>query len=421
MSQFQERLDQQDLPGRISRAHQVVESIPDELRAQIDASYPEYLNRFRNVLDYSLTVVGPANGELLSDQTLNTTVQQLDQFVAYAEAMIEQSTITQVPQMEVAINGLLSSLASWPTIAGPKKQEVAQTVGAFRRSLEAEATKIQSALEDVSNQVTSLEQKLTEAAPELNAQVAAAQQTLTQQVEQLDTRLTDVKTSIESEKARVDQLAAQQQQQFSDAQDQRTKEHDSTVAAWREAFGTLERETKTTFGEVLETIEAHQTRAEELVGYIAATGTASAYGKEANQQAGVANWLRYAAIGVGAVASIFAIWAVRHGLADNQNVASGIAKTLTALALYGIAGYLASQSGRHRRREEIAKSRELDLLAFDSFVAPLDETERQKVRSALADRIFGRDWGSAEGEPAITQDNITLVSRLFDLFNKSRH
>lgn len=105
-----------------------------------------------------------------------------------------------------------------------------------------------------------------------------------------------------------------------------------------------------------------------------------------------------------------------HSAKTDPTIGETAAKAITTAALYGIAGYLASQSARHRRREEIAKTRELDLIVFGPFIADLDDVRQQEARAALVDRLFGHDWGNWHGkEPALSKDSISLMGRILDL------
>jgi hypothetical protein len=69
--------------------------------------------------------------------------------------------------------------------------------------------------------------------------------------------------------------------------------------------------------------------------------------------------------------------------------------------LGGIAAYLARQSGRHRRREEHARSLQLDLTAFSPFIEPLSPEQQEEERVIMTRKTFGKTTapGASDEEP----------------------
>ncbi|HYP23643.1 MAG TPA: hypothetical protein VEV43_08725, partial [Actinomycetota bacterium] len=134
----------------------------------------------------------------------------------------------------------------------------------------------------------------------------------------------------------------------------------------------------------------------------------------------VADTLRWVAILIGLAASGLAVWTVLAA-ADTTSVARLVGKVVAAIALYGVAGYVASQSAAHRRREEHAKRRELDLVAFGPFIADLEEPDRQLARKELVAKLFGNDALDDEKKGGVlTQENVGLLGQLWEIFSKSR-
>lgn len=64
--------------------------------------------------------------------------------------------------------------------------------------------------------------------------------------------------------------------------------------------------------------------------------------------------------------------------------------TVTLLIVSG-AGYAARQSGKHREAEEYNRNKALDIMAFNPFIANLDENEQRELRAAAIRMFFKLD------------------------------
>ena len=83
------------------------------------------------------------------------------------------------------------------------------------------------------------------------------------------------------------------------------------------------------------------------------------------------------------------MWAVIHAeKPSNPSLTIVLAKAVGSLVSAGLAGYVATQSGHHRLREEQARRRELDLLALPAFIATLPEDEKEEITGQVATKLF---------------------------------
>jgi hypothetical protein len=109
---------------------------------------------------------------------------------------------------------------------------------------------------------------------------------------------------------------------------------------------------------------------------------------------------------------VLAIWGVIHAQQNSGDTADVLAKGLASFVFFGIAGYLATQSGKHRDREERARRRELELAAFGPFIGDLSEEKQEALVEKLADRIFGHEPPATNGEDGLTQENVSLLGQI---------
>jgi hypothetical protein len=419
MAEYSSRLDAAEIPGRLERIRDEINKLEPSQRQDIATQHPDVLERIEVVLDYAATILDDTQSELVPQNSITSLTSHLDQLHSYMQSL--QTATSYARNADGVADSILSVLAGWPTRPRARlNQEISRAATKYRRSLGRQIGELRGNLRELDAEREAARKEVERLATDFDSRAQAAQQELEKRIAVLDGRLADMTSTLDAHRARLEELSAAHQKQFSDAQEQRGKDFDATLSVWRAGFSEIETEARVSIAEILEELTKHEREAQRVVGYIATTGTAGAYADEAATQARVANGLRSGAIVVAAIASAIVIWAVFHGLDTSGPSWLSVSKGLAAVALYGIAGYLASQSGRHRRREEFAKGRELDLVAFGPFVAELDDADRKEARAKLADRIFGHDRELDAEEARLTEDNISLVGRVLDLFAKSQ-
>jgi hypothetical protein len=98
-----------------------------------------------------------------------------------------------------------------------------------------------------------------------------------------------------------------------------------------------------------------------------------------------AEWLRVLAVSVVAVA-VIVVMRLPH---EDLSIADVLQRALIAVPIFGLAGYLAAEAGRHRRASQWAATLKVQLLTVDAYVDPLGATEAAEIRQHLARRAFG--------------------------------
>jgi len=77
-------------------------------------------------------------------------------------------------------------------------------------------------------------------------------------------------------------------------------------------------------------------------------------------------------------------------------LADVLQRALIAVPAFGLAGYLAAESGRHRRASQWAATLKVQLLTVDAYVQPLGPEAAAEIRQLLAKRAF-EDLPAAAG------------------------
>jgi hypothetical protein len=244
------------------------------------------------------------------------------------------------------------------------------------------------------------------------------------------THLDDLTNTVNEQKARLEEAIRSNQEQFSQAQETRVREFGEQAAELEARVTQTESESKEKFSEIENRLEEELTEtrgtlnerladAQRIVGAIATTGTIGGFKKEADSQKTTADVFRGLAVLAGLGAVVLAILGVVHASRSTGDTSDVLAKGLASFVFFGIAGYLATQSGKHRDREERARRRELELAAFGPFIEDLQPEKQEELVAKLADRMFGHEPPSDSDGNGITEENVSVVGQLFSIFNKA--
>jgi len=310
-----------------------------------------------------------------------------------------------------------------------------QARDAIRAAVDSGGGNLIGSADRLLNAIAQLEPQLgesDESAAEILSRLNEIQGEIENRKSQIDAQLGELGGTIDQQRGRLDQAIENNQKQFSEAQERRNEEHRQLLSDVEARTTELEKQLKGGFEEAAsgaqeraeETLNALQrelVKAQEITSFVGGTSTAAGYGKEANAQKKIADGLRWLAIFFGLLAAGLAVWAVIHAEQQNNPPLSVVlAKAVGSLVFAGLAGYVATQSGHHRLREEQARRRELDLLALPAFIATLPEEEKEEITGQVASRIFLSQATTSNGIPeaALNKESISLIGLLLDAIRK---
>lgn len=418
MSIYEDRLSNALVTQKIGEVEQKLSDLDPDTAERAQSDVPEGPQRLSAVLEYATTVIGAADPELLSQGQINQVAEVLD----HIGDRIARFIASEFGWAEVddAADSLLDRLASWPYAGGIPPTEVKEAASRFRRSAGMLLANLESDLADVQRQTVEQQERIAELEAASDKAVAAA-----------DEQVGSLTTTVDEQKARLEEALKSNSEQFTDSQERRVEKFGEQETELQSRIAAVETEAKERFGqaetryteqmrEAQEQAQDHLTEAERIVGAIATTGTIGGFQIEADRQKQTADWLRRYALIAGAFAAGIAVWGVIHHAQNNNSDATDLgAKALASFVLFGIAGYLATQSGKHRDREERARRRELELAAFGPFIDDLPPEKQELLKEKLADRIFGHEPPSSNGGEGLTSENVSVVGQLFSIFRSN--
>jgi hypothetical protein len=423
----------------LTQLKQQVADLPDELLEAAKGHDPQAaLARLEPVLDYVGALLASADTALVTPQMLEGLVGPIQQISSALTPLKDNQEFEQVANVQAGVDGLLNAAMQISGAIGvwakTDQKKAAAQLG------EASTEKTRQLQEQASNLKGLLNQLQEEAAQASESVKASADERVTELQGQLNT----IKTEAEAEHTRINEAVDNIGTQFNSEQEVRNtqfeeskKELDTQAeqaigeikAAAAEAADQDQKRADAAISDlesrgeqIVAVLDEQKEKATRLVELVTTGSTAGAFSEEAKEQKKQADrWRGYAIFG-GALAAMVAIGAVV--LAAN-GVGSGasliIAKIAAITLLLGIAGYAAGQSGQHRRREQRAKRLELELVAFDPFTEPLDDTEKSAVRKDFIERLFVGDPGEDHkgGDVKIGDENLSALLKLIDLIRST--
>lgn len=364
----------------------------------------DYLRRAENVLKNLTWRVERADGRLTPLQALDGTANQIRKARATLDEFLADRNRAHLERFDVQIDAALIQVRALPPLQFRVGEEVAtnaaKAYAETLRGLEA------SVREEFRNLLKDIQAVAAEAEPvraELDRIRAEADQKVTEVTQQTDARIAEVRTEIDSQKARLDQVISAEQEQFSERQVKREDSFEESRTRLEAAFGAstdklLTDNTKRLnllnkeAAMAMETLKTYEGRAAQIVGITATAGVAGAYKTEADDQRKEADSWRQRAFAVGLFLLVSAGLVIGFGApaetSTRELLVFSAIRLPVGLALLGAFTYAARESGQHRRREQKARLRFMELTAFRPFLAELEGSDLTDEIKAAARRFF---------------------------------
>lgn len=241
---------------------------------------------------------------------------------------------------------------------------------------------------------------------------------LKKQVQSLNGKLVENDQKFETQKGRVDELINTQQEQFSAAQDTRTKQDAASTNAREERFVKAQGEREQDFtarfedlagrfardvdshnknaNDLLKQLADHESHAKKIVGITGNIGLTGDFQKVADRESSRANWMRGFCLGfltamVGVVG-----WVVIDIGKETIEWENALFRVAVGLVFFAPAWYCGRESSRHRKVEHRNRRLELEFATINPYLETLGEDEAKAIITELAPRYFGVDQESGE-------------------------
>lgn len=260
-------------------------------------------------------------------------------------------------------------------------------------------------------------------------------------------KLNELTTSIESQKSRIDSVINDFQNQFLQAQSQKTEafntfikkaeadfkglydsntdtfekivetQHENSnsinegfqaqVDTQQKSFETLIEEMKTEFQSELIHLREMNKEAEKILGIVSMKGLARGYQKIANSEGWKAfSWNIFSILSLLGILWFGYEFIIKHeGVMEWTALISRIVLTGVGLTLFT---YCAKQATNHRNEERRNRKIELELASLDPYIKDFEPEEQKDVKEKLVEKYFGVELPTPNvKETPAQQNNIT--------------
>lgn len=350
-------------------ARDAVRLVPQETRDP----YVGTLDRLEHVLAYASVVLVETDGQLVSPQ--------VHQALASAFGRVQGEVASQPQSAEEYSSIVLSALSDLPVAEGRlTAQEAKAAAKTFARSTQGRLTQLQASVESARGR-----------ADEVGEQVGAEREAFEQFIGDRRTEAEELVSGTRSQLEEIEQRAqaalTEQNEVFRKAQDERGEHFNASLEGFEGRLEEVAKHATERADGLIAELGRKNEDATSLLAALGVRGTAGRWAQEAKDQRKAANIWRWVTVGVVVAAVAAALFASR---ADSVDDPAFVSRTLVSLAFAGLAAYTARQSGRHRAREERARTLELELAAFGPFIESLPEERQHDQREKMVDRAFGR-------------------------------
>lgn len=384
-----------------------------------DAAGTATLDRARAVIGHVSNLVNNADPALVAPSLLAALQTPLANTAAAITAYAAEAGEQWIAQINERLDAVIS-VVGWPiTYVDLGADELRQAAASYRRSAGQLLRSIDQEAQATRALLADLQGEAERVKGEFQVTLDNAAATAKASTDSLEARLSELTQEVTAQKARLDTLTAEYQRQFSADQNTRstaaadalTKQAAAAEQARNDAaaaYAQLQTELRNSAVSLVADMEAQLERAKTVVNAVGAIAYGGGYGGYADQQRRTANiWAFVGAVTL-IVIAIAGMWEVWNGI-GSLDISEIVVRAAITIPLFVLAGFAFQQSGRHRENERAARRFELELAAIDPYLALLDDTKRNEIKSDIAKRMFAQPLSQASDDGM-----ASLASKLVD-------
>jgi hypothetical protein len=375
MSEHEERFE--NIRGHVKDAHDELHALDEEARQP----YKAELERLDKVIAYAALVLDGTDPELIS-VNVHTAVEA-------AASAISDNPLTALQTAEAYGNALLDAVAQLPAARDRDiEQQVKDAAANFQRAASNRLNTLKSEFDTAREELAALSAAITKGKADVGTEIDA-------QTTEFAAKLTELEGTITTQRLALDDLMTQQSKAFTTSQEENATAFNEATEQFEKRLAAIHQQAQDEVDERVAEIRRMEKESSQLVGAIGLAGTAERYSVEAKEQRKAANWFVFLA---GLVAVLAVVAAARASFDEDQSNQVLIGKLTVSFILAGLSAYFARQAGRHRRREEYARSLQLDLTAFSPFIEPLSPEQQEEERVIMTRKTFGKTSPSSSSD-----------------------
>lgn len=426
MGDYKGQLTAQHYEDRVATIRTDLGDVPEESRRLLEDTDPNVVERLGVLLDHLLVLTSTLSAEVVPTDKpghLSTALDELKTNIGYLAE--PANAPSYVPNVIAAINNLAAVLWTWQgsSSASDWRDAVTEAASTYRRSLGQQLVSARDELDGLATSIekaktglSDLREKGEQFESSMGDELEALKDRSTERLAALEAQIEALGTQVTAAVARQDASIQQYQEQFSTAQEKRTTDFAELVQSARSEAAETRKDLDTAGKQSLAELQAQIDKAKDMVSVFSAGGTANAFGKEAKEQSGAANTWRIIAI-VLAIVGAAAAGVLMLAFGNRASTPELVGKLAVTVVIAGAAGYAATQSSAHRKREVRNRRAELLLASFEPFARDLPIEERNTARVALLQVLMSDDpTGAADDEESVafSAGQMNFIKQLID-------
>jgi hypothetical protein len=420
-----------DWEGRV-REHQafktlgaIEERLPHATSAA-DSEQADHLDRIRRVTTQLRRLLDDADPTLITPRLLT----EIEANIAAVPDLLEEYAGEPNTATLERVNALLDDLiddVGWPlAYAGQEPEDMRDAAQSYRRSLGQLVRALQREVDEVGSQLPGVVEAAEQQRTAVEAEAAAAKEEIQSAAAGARKSLSSLEQRIERQSARLDSIVTDYNAQFLKGQSDRTERADTVLQEEVAKFESAREAAETAHQEAIEQlqedaakglaeIEQLKENAQTLVNTIGAIGTAGGYGSYADQQRRMANIWGIAAATSLVILMIIGALIVWATLGDELDWTQIGLRALVSVPVFVFFAFSARELTRHRRNEQDARRKELELAAIDPYLVLLGPEKQAEIKAQLALKMFAQ---ASPGTPQDDEEVTPLIDRLLDLIKE---
>ena len=427
MDQWTDRFQDHELFGVLERLD---EGLDRAIEGDLELNVRESLNRLQYVARYLRARLGRIDPALAPIKPLDSLANNLTSAQSEVISFIDSGSESHLLTAHTHLDGALQIAQHIPTVLTPEDVEgVRESIVEYRRSAGQHVRYLQQEVDAVRAHVSELKSQITKQKEQATADLAAEKAAVEEQIEAQKTEIAQQKARLdqaiqtfveqstearERHSAKISELVAGAQEQVSAMLD----EGQGMVEGAKESLRSKASEAITSIGDkgdaLLKELQDRREKASEIVGIISRTGMAGGYQQEADDERKQADFWRWVTVASMLAIVALATWMVVTVATESAETVDLMAKAFASLTLGILAGYAGREAGKHRRREQRNRRLQLELSSIDAYLETLPDDERNAIKGALADRLFGNPDPPAEPrEEGVRPASMMDLVRLF--------
>lgn len=240
--------------------------------------------------------------------------------------------------------------------------------------------------------------------------------------------LNELKTAIASEKSRLDNLATTYQTQMledkktvMDSVDAMQKEFDASQEAkdlsFRQNTDIMQESNNGLIEEFREKFSDYERQVEKVVGTLSANVYSKRYQSVADDaKTRAEKWHKVTVVMLVALV-IYAIVGFVITTNNDTSWVKLVSRIFATTTLVSAAAYAARQASKQEKVERYARNMEMQLVAFDPFIATLNDEKRAEIKEEIARKIFGDPYAmeiNRKDESYVPLDKLTTINDVMD-------